>query len=184
MKKAILQYTIKCALCALAVFCVTFFTGSAFRLPQGAYINIGDSAIYILTLLFPLGISLPAAVIGTALADAAIGSTNYIIATVIIKALMVVAIRFVTSLSDKALTQDVLVCATGVFTVAGYFVADIILTVKDGVGFIESISTRALEGAMPNVLQALACAVVYLALSGVVRRLMDKKQKSETEVSI
>lgn len=181
MKKLIVQYLTKCALCALAVFAVTFFTGSAFRLPQGAYINIGDSVIYVIALLFPLGVSLPAAVIGAALADVAIGSTNYVIATIIIKALMVVAVKCVIRLSDKVLTQDLLVCFIGVFTVAGYFVADIILTVKDGIGFVKALSTRALEGAMPNILQALICAVIYLAISGIARRIADKKQKTETE---
>ena len=188
MKNKIVQKIIKCALCTLAVFAVTFLTGSAFKLPQGAYIHIGDAVIYLLALVFPVEITLPAAVLGAALSDVAMGSYNYIIATVIIKAAIVIAIQLLLRLSDKPLTQDALVCVTGVITVAGYYAADVVLALMSGGGFIAAISQTSLEGIAPNVLQALASALVYLALSGVVRGIIKKQSlpsentAEETEV--
>lgn len=187
MKKQVVQKLIKCALCTLAVFAVTFLTGSAFKLPQGAYIHIGDAVIYLFALIFPINIALPAAVIGAALADAAMGCYSYIIATVIIKAAAVMAVRLLVRLSDNVLTQDMLIGITGIITVAGYYAADVVISLISGESLIASISGSALDGAAPNILQALASALVYLALSGIVRGIIQKRKPSvqqtdETEV--
>lgn len=167
MKKQLLQKLIKAVLCAVIVYLVTLFTGSAFPLPDGAYLHIGDAVVLALSLVMPLGTSLFAAVVGCAAADLTLGATSYVIATVITKAVMVIAVLLMKKLSDKPLTQDCLIAGLGLISVAGYFVSDFIRNF--GEGFLKALSLAA-DGVPANILQALSTAVVYLVISAIVRK--------------
>ncbi|MBQ8605430.1 MAG: ECF transporter S component [Clostridia bacterium] len=152
---------------------------SAIELPDGAYIHIGDTAVYLAALLLPWQAAVPVCAIGCAAADIALGSVNYVFATVIIKALTVLFIKILLRLSEKPLTQDVLVCFSGVVTVAGYYIADVIKAIDNSRGFIHAMSI-AFDPIMYNVLQALICAVLYIIVSGIARYYACKKKEKET----
>jgi uncharacterized membrane protein len=80
---------------------------------------------------------------------------------------MVTAVKFMIKLSDNPLTQDSLIAGLGLISVAGYFVSEFITKLEGG--FLQAISIAA-EGVPANILQALSTAVVYLALSAIVRK--------------
>lgn len=152
---------------------------SAIELPDGAYIHIGDTAVYLAALLLPWQAAVPVCVIGCAAADIALGSVNYVFATVIVKALTVLFIKILLRLSEKPLTQDVLVCFSGVVTVAGYYAFDVIKALDNSRSFIHAMSI-AFDPIMYNVLQALICAVLYIIVSGIARYYAGKKKEKET----
>lgn len=151
---------------------------SAIEMPDGAYIHIGDTAVYLAALLLPWQAAVPVCAIGCAAADLTLGSANYVFATLIIKALTVLLIKIFLRLSEKPLTQDVLVCLSGIVTIAGYYVADVIKALDNSRSFIHAMSI-AFDPIMYNALQALICAVLYVIASGIVRHYISKKKEKE-----
>jgi uncharacterized membrane protein len=178
MKKQTYQKIVNLVLWTVVIYFATL-TGGLMKLPEGAYIHIGDTAVYIAVLVLPFYAAAPCAAVGCALADITLGSTGYAIATVIIKCATVAAVKLLLKLSEKPLTQDVLVCLAGAVTVGGYYLADVLRLVLSGGSFIESME-GAFVSILYNVLQALICAVLYVALSGFVRGYIDKRKKKQT----
>lgn len=174
MKKQIIDRIVKCAIWTAVIYLVTWITGSAFPLPSNAYIHLGDAVICLAALALPMHFALIAATVGSALADITFGAYGYIIATILIKALIVVAAKLMLRLSDKPLTQDSLICALSLISVAGYFFTELVLGLFAKLGFIASL-TAAADGVYANLLQALASAVVYLAASAPLRKSINKK---------
>ncbi len=168
MKKEIVNKIIKYLLWTIAIYVATL-SGFAFKLAGGNYIHIGDAAVYLSALVLPVPAAIVVSVIGCALADVTLSSINYIVATVIVKTLIVLAAKMLLKLSDKVLIQDVLVCLCGVITVAGYYIADVVMLLIQKNGFIASI-VGAMEFLKLNIIQALVCAVVYIVISGFARK--------------
>lgn len=179
MNKKIYNFLMKLVISTAIVWLCTM-TGAACKLPDGAYIHIGDVAVYLLALVMPLPIAIPAAAVGCAIADATLGSVNYIFATLIIKAVTVVAVKVLLKLSEKPLMQDILVCLGGVVTVCCYYVADVLKALDNTTSFIQAMLVS-LDPVMYNVLQALICAVIYVFVSGFVRAYLEKKKIKETK---
>lgn len=167
MNKQLFQKLIKIVIAAIGVYLVTLISGSYFSLPGGAYLHLGDGLVLILSLALPYKTALIASVVGCAMADVSLEAYAFIIATVITKAVMVTAVKFMIKLSDNPLTQDSLIAGLGLISVAGYFVSEFITKLEGG--FLQAISIAA-EGVPANILQALSTAVVYLALSAIVRK--------------
>jgi len=108
------------ALQAAAIFAVTFFARIPVPALSGAYVNLGDCAIYLCAYVFGGLPTALAAGIGSALADLLAGAAVYIPATAIIKTLMGIIAVTVTKRAGFArfLTASV-IC--GAVMAAGYF---------------------------------------------------------------
>ena len=168
------------AIFAALVFLATL-TGAVAPIGGGAYVHIGDAMIYLAALVLPLPYAVCASAIGAGLADLMLGSAIYIIPTVIVKSLLVVAAKGVSKLSSKSVIKDILVCLTGVVTVAGYYVAEVVLLLISGSEFTVALSVGAANSILFNTIHALASAAVYMILSGAVRSFMDKRKNAPAE---
>ncbi|MEG2377218.1 MAG: ECF transporter S component [Clostridia bacterium] len=69
----------------VVIFAVTFFTKIQFA---GVYVHLGDAFIFLMACFVPTSFALVTAALAGGLADLAAGAQVYLIATVIIKALM------------------------------------------------------------------------------------------------
>lgn len=164
-----------CALFAALVFGATL-TGAMAPIGGGAYIHIGDAMIYLAALLLPTPYAVASAAVGAALADFTLGSTIYIIPTIIVKSLVVLAAKGLMKLTEKPVIQDILICLSGIVTVVGYYIAEIILLVISGSSFSAALGSAAVSSVMFNVLQAGASAVIYLIVGGAVRNIVNKRK--------
>ncbi|MBQ8600414.1 MAG: ECF transporter S component [Clostridia bacterium] len=166
MKRKSLLNLIFAALFAALVLVVTRLS-----MPIGSfgYIHAGDAMIYLAVLLLPLPYALPAAAIGAGLADLTSGYAVYVLPTVLIKAAIVLAAKGLLRLSEKPVVQDILICSTGVITMAGYYIADTVLALISGsnaaAAFIAPLQAIPLNG-----IQAIASAILYLLLAAGVRK--------------
>ncbi|MDR0991674.1 MAG: ECF transporter S component [Ruminococcus sp.] len=107
-------------ICAAVIFSVTCFLRIPVPLPGGAYINLGDSAIFtaaILTGAYPAAI---AAAFGSALADLAAGAPVYIPATFIIKGVMGFLFAKITEKSVNFKTYIAAAVLCGTVMIIGY----------------------------------------------------------------
>ena len=136
---------------AALIFVVTVFL----KVPVASgYVHIGDSLIYLATLIIGPWAMLAGA-LGEALADIAGSYLMYAPATVIIKVLTVVPFLFIKK-EDKLLSvkSALMTLPAGLITVGGYFLADLIID--------KSYAVVDLPG---NVIQALASAVIFIVLA-------------------
>jgi uncharacterized membrane protein len=124
MNKTTLKLTYSAVLAAL-VFIVTFLT----RIPvpglTSAYINLGDTVIFISAYLLGGPVAAAVAAIGSALADLAAGAAVYIPATFIIKGLMGLCAGSVMR-TRKAAFYALAVVTGGAIMTGGYFVFEAI----------------------------------------------------------
>ncbi len=136
---------------AALIFVVTVFL----KVPVASgYVHIGDSLIYLATLIIGPWAMLAGA-LGEALADIAGSYLMYAPATVIIKVLTVVPFLFIKK-EDRLLSvkSALMTLPAGLITVGGYFLADLIID--------KSYAVVDLPG---NVIQALASAVIFIVLA-------------------
>ncbi len=162
------KYITQGALFAALVFAATL-TGAMAPIGSGAYIHIGDAFIYLSALFLPTPFAIGAAVIGASFADLVLGSAMYVPATMVTKAVVVIAIRIVLKFTQKPLMQDVFISLCGAFNIIGYFVAEC---------FMFSFAA-ALSGTMFNALQALASAVVFMIISAPARKIYKRLSKKD-----
>lgn len=182
MERQKLNNIIKYFVIFLAIYLCTM-TGALFPFPEGNYIHIGDVAVVIVSIFCPFKVAAITSVAGCAFADLTLGSYRYIIATVIVKFCVVFATKIFIKMSDDKLVQDMLVCLTGLVTVCGYYIADVVLNFIDKKGFIESLTASAFS-VIYNLSQALVTAVILIIVCPIVRGFLDKaKQKKKAEDS-
>lgn len=166
MKRKPLINLVFSALMAALVLVVTRLS-----MPIGSfgYIHMGDAMIYLAVLILPLPYALPAAAIGAGLADLTSGYAIYIIPTVLIKSAMVLAAKGLIKLSKKPIVQDVLICATGVITMVGYYIADVVLALISGSNAAAAF-VAPLQAIPMNGIQAVTSAALYLLLATAARK--------------
>jgi len=108
------------ALQAAVIFAVTFFARIPVPALSGAYVNLGDSAIYVCAYIFGGLPTVLAAGVGSALADLLAGSAVYIPATIIIKTLMgIIAVGIIKRAGFSRFLIAGVIC--GAVLTAGYF---------------------------------------------------------------
>ena len=171
MKKTDIKKTI---IFTVAVFIATL-SGALMPLSEGAYIHIGDAAVYMAAIMLPAPLACVAAAVGAGACDILLGSGMYLLPTLIIKPLTVYACRFLWKLFKDKSVADLVCCGAGVVTIAGYFVSQLIISGSIG---------AAVDGIMFNSVQALASAVVFLMFINVVRKICDalaKRAKAKQE---
>ena len=117
------------------IFLSTYFVKFPVPKAPGAYVNIGDSAIYIASMMLGVPWAAGASAIGSMLADIMYGGSWYIPATFVIKGSMGLVASFLLhrkkketnqpleKKNDKDFLKFILVCILcGSIMVAGYFV--------------------------------------------------------------
>ncbi|MDY4140571.1 MAG: ECF transporter S component [Eubacteriales bacterium] len=162
-KKINVKQLTLCGVLAALVFVLTYFP----KVPvpvTGGYVHLGDGAIFLAVLLLgPLGI--PAAAIGSGLADLIGGYMLYVIPTVIIKGLVALV-------GWKLYRKGSWVSAVVAFVLAeavmvlGYFVFEC----------FTSGAPAAAAAILPNVMQGVAGVVLGLVCVAVTPR-MEKMMK-------
>lgn len=142
------------ALFGAMIFVLTRFV----QIPIGAgYVHFGDALIYIVASLLNAPWAIASAVVGSVLADLTSGFAVYAPATFIIKALIALPFILVNSRGVKILTPAsiALTVLSGVVTVGGYFIADMIID-----------RSYAYVDILGNVIQAVGSAVIFVILAG------------------
>ncbi len=112
-----------------AVFIALIFITTAYilHIPAGnGYIHIGDSLIYLAASCLPAPFAMAAAALGAGLSDALTGFPQYLLFTILIKPLNALCFS---RKGDKLLTKRNIIApfASAIITVAGYYLADVIL---------------------------------------------------------
>jgi len=147
-----LRKTIISGVFTAMIFVLTMFV--KFPVASG-YVHFGDALVYICaSLLGPWGII--AGAIGEGLADVAGGFAAYFPATVIVKALIAMPFAFFNSKSEKLLSvkSGMFTLISGVITVAGYFLADLIID-----------KSYAIVDIPGNIIQAVGSAVIFIIIA-------------------
>ena len=176
MKSTKLKMLTNGAMFAAIIFAATL-TGAVAPIGGGAYIHIGDAAIYVAVLLLPTPYAVAAAAIGAALADFTLGSAIYIIPTIIVKSLLVLTAKGLMKLTKNPLLQDILICLAGVVTVAGYYVAELVLLLISGSDLGAAAAGAFFDSVPFNAIQAGASAVLFLVLAGAVRGILGRRKR-------
>ena len=162
-KKINVKQMTLCGVLAALVFVLTYFP----KVPvpvTGGYVHLGDGAIFLAVLLLgPLGI--PAAAIGSGLADLIGGYMLYVIPTVIIKGLVALVAWKLYRKGSWVSAVVAFVLAEAVM-VLGYFVFEC----------FTSGAPAAAAAILPNVVQGVAGVVLGLICVAVTPR-MEKMMK-------
>ena len=162
-KKINVKQLTLCGVLAALVFVLTYFP----KVPvpvTGGYVHLGDGAIFLAVLLLgPLGI--PAAAIGSGLADLIGGYMLYVIPTVIIKGLVAMVAWKLYRKGSWVSAVVAFVLAEAVM-VLGYFVFEC----------FTSGAPAAAAAILPNVMQGVAGVVLGLVCVAVTPR-MEKMMK-------
>ena len=158
MKKLSVRQLTLCSMMAALVFVMTYFP----KLPvpvTGGYVHLGDGAIFLAVLLLgPLGI--PAAAIGSALADLIGGYMVYVLPTALIKALMALLGWYLYRRGGWLRAAMAFVLAEAVM-VLGYFLTEWLLYG----------AAAAMAAVGPNVIQGAAGAALGLVCKALEPRL-------------
>ncbi|GKX66755.1 TIGR04002 family protein [Inconstantimicrobium mannanitabidum] len=135
--------------------------------PNGEYIHLGDSFIYLAACLLPTPYAMVAGAVGGALSDAlSPGGAVYVIPTLIIKPLLTI---FFTSKSKKLIcTRNVIaVFLAGVTGLVGYCIATTIITGNFWVALLD----------VPlGSLQPLGCGIAFIIFAFALDKMNIKKR--------
>ena len=156
------------AVFAILILAATL-SGALCPIGDGAYLHIGDALIYTSVLFLPTPFAIVAAAMGACIADAVLGSAVYIPATIVTKALMVLAAKGIMRLAKTELSQESFICRCGVVNIIGYFFFEC---------FMFSVSS-AVSGIMFNLLQMLASAVVFVIIAAPARKIYKRVNKTD-----
>lgn len=138
---------------AAMIFVMTYFV----KVPVASgYVHFGDALIYICAGILGGPWAILAGAIGEGLADLVGGYAIYAPATVIVKALIATPFVIVLKNSDKLVTKlsVLMTVVSGIITVGGYFIADLIID-----------KTYAIVDIPGNVIQAVGSALIFVALA-------------------
>ena len=140
-----------------AVFAAMIFALTRF-IPRGAgYLHFGDAMIYIVASTLGGPWALLASALGAAIADLSSGNAAvYAPISAIVKVLIALPFVFVNKKSEKILTP-LTICLTipsGVITVLGYYLGDLIVNKAYAVADIPM-----------NIVQAVGSAIIFVVIS-------------------
>ncbi|MBR3148862.1 MAG: ECF transporter S component [Eubacterium sp.] len=143
---------------ATAVFSAMIFVLTfAIKFPAASgYVHMGDSLLYLCTLIMGSPWGMIAGAIGEGFADVAGGYVAYAPATVIVKVLAALPFVYVRKKSAKLFSLPSVIASViaGVINTAGYFAADLIIS--KAYAFVD------IPG---NLIQALASAVIFIIIA-------------------
>lgn len=144
---------------ALLSAMITVMTAYIAHIPigiNGGYIHFGDSLIYLAAALLPTPYALAAAAIGGGMADL-LTSPVWAPATIIVKMLIVIPFSCKKDkiIGTRNIIAAIFACIT---TVAGYFLAEMILFGSNGA----AIMTAFIASASGNTIQGIGSAVFFV----------------------
>lgn len=153
-----------------------FTTAYVLHIPivGGGYIHLGDAILYIAAALLPTPYAMAVGVIGGGLADVLTGAAVWAPATILIKAVMVLAF---TAKKERILGRRNLLAplSAGAVCVAGYYVAEIVILCMSDSSF--GAAAVAAVAAIPfNVGQAVASGAAFILLAAAMDRLSVKQR--------
>jgi uncharacterized membrane protein len=164
MKHSVRQKTIKIAMTGIAaaiIFAITIFLRIPVPLPGGAYINLGDSAIFLAAYLTGAAPAAIAAAVGSAFADLAAGAPVYIPATFIVKGVMGFLFGKICEKSEDFKTYIIAAALCGIVMIIGYFLYEAI--VFSGIYAASSIPFNLIQAAG----SVLVAAAIYKPAVGI-----------------
>lgn len=163
-------------ICFSAMFAAMIFGLTMLHVPIGAggYIHVGDAVIYVSAMLMGGPWAFISAAIGAACADIISGFAVYAIPSAIIKILIAVPFVMISKKTSKILSirSAIFTVISGVITVLGYFIADLILYREGAIADLPA-----------NIIQAAGSAVVFIILAFALDR-AGIKQRFEKEIDI
>lgn len=177
-KKTDIRQIVLASLFAAMTFVLTY----TLKVPSvNGYTHVGDTVIYLAASLLPYPIAAVAGAIGAGLSDAVGGYLTYIIPTVIIKSLLVFCF---TSKKEKILCKRNLfgVIPAAAITIGVYYFAEVILFAVASGDFSAYFFSPAtwsavfFESVPGNVVQAVTCGVLYIALSAALDAIKTKEK--------
>lgn len=158
------------------MFAAMIFGLTMLHVPIGAggYIHVGDAVIYVSAMLMGGPWAFISAAIGAACADIVSGFAFYAIPSAIIKILIAVPFVMISKKTSKILSirSAIFTVISGVITVLGYFIADLILYREGAIADLPA-----------NIIQAAGSAVVFIILAFALDR-AGIKQRFEKEIDI
>ena len=158
------------------MFAAMIFGLTMLHVPIGAggYIHVGDAVIYVSAMLTGGPWAFISAAIGAACADIVSGFAVYAIPSAIIKILIAVPFVMISKKTSKILSirSAIFTAISGVITVLGYFIADLILYREGAIADLPA-----------NIIQAAGSAVVFIILAFALDR-AGIKQRFEKEIDI
>ena len=168
-RKTFRNLTLTGVLTAL-VFVVARFL-PAIPLGINAYVNLGDTVIYLSVLVLPTPYAIAAGAIGAALSDLTFGAVLWVIPTLLVKALIVLTAKGLCKVSKH---HDLMISLCGVVGVIGYYLAEVVLIrffiVSDQMTWAAGVvgSAASIWG---NVVQGLGSGILFYAFAKVLRRI-------------
>lgn len=163
-------------ICFSAMFAAMIFGLTMLHVPIGAggYIHVGDAVIYVSAMLMGGPWAFISAAIGAACADIVSGFAVYAIPSAIIKILIAVPFVMISKKTSKILSirSAIFTVISGIITVLGYFIADLILYREGAIADLPA-----------NIIQAAGSAVVFIILAFALDR-AGIKQRFEKEIDI
>lgn len=158
------------------MFAAMIFGLTMLHVPIGAggYIHVGDAVIYVSAMLMGGPWAFISAAIGAACADIVSGFAVYAIPSAIIKILIAVPFVMISKKTSKILSirSAIFTVISGIITVLGYFIADLILYREGAIADLPA-----------NIIQAAGSAVVFIILAFALDR-AGIKQRFEKEIDI
>lgn len=144
-------------MCTTAMFTAMIFVLTRFvSVPVASgYVHFGDALVYIVASVLGGPWAFFAAAIGESLADIAYGMAYYAPATLIVKALIATPFVLTYKKSEKILTPitALMTVVSGVITVGGYYISDLIID-----------KSYAIVNIPGNIIQAVGSAVIFIVL--------------------
>ncbi len=171
MKTKQTQHLILTALFAALIFVTVRFI-PAFPLGNMGYVNFGDTFIYLSALMLPAPLAMLASAVGAGLADLSFNAVLWVIPTVIIKSLLVLAATPFAK-HAKGILRDVGIALCGVITVGGYYLAEVVLlrfflAAADGWSAAWIGAAASIFG---NTMQAVVCGIAFVLISTALHRI-------------
>ncbi len=147
-----------------AMFAAMVYVLTAFvHIPthQG-YVHIGDGIIYLSAAIMPMPYAMAASAIGAGLSDYMSGYAVWVLPTVIIKSLTVMAF---TNKSDRIVNRRNLfgVIGAGLICVGGYYGTGVLIAIMSGSG-VGAAFGGAVADILTNVIQSLASGILFVAV--------------------
>jgi uncharacterized repeat protein (TIGR04002 family) len=156
------------AMFSAMIFVLTMFI----KIPVASgYVHFGDALVYICAGVIGGPWSILAGALGEGVADIVGGYGIYAPATIVVKALIALPFALTSSKSEKILTPftGLLTIISGMITVGGYYIADLIID-----------KTYAIVDIPGNVIQAVGSAVLFVVIAGAFDSVKIKKKITKT----
>lgn len=132
---------------------------------SGGYVHLGQAGVFIAGLLLSPAYAVAAAAIGSALADFYVGYPAWVPATIVIKAIMVLAVTYIAD-KDKNLTPKTVIALilSGLCMAFGYYFYEAAFLVKNFISTLPSLYALLGEAAVNIAVTLIAYPIIKIAM--------------------